>query len=71
MYPLFFTGFCKAWWRVEVLIKRGYIRRRSQKKIPVLELLPIGKVVAVRLRGIYTQHFQVGFSSQLCQTNFL
>ena len=45
------TEFCKAWWRLEVLIKRGYVRRRSQKKSPVLQLMPLGKDIALKLRG--------------------
>ena len=44
-------GFCKAWWRLEVLIKRGLIRRRSYKKEAVLQLLPLGRDIAMRLRG--------------------
>ena len=47
----FFKGFCKAWWRLEVLIKRGLIRRRSYKKEAVLQLLPLGRDIAMRLRG--------------------
>ncbi|XP_045190631.2 uncharacterized protein LOC123547523 [Mercenaria mercenaria] len=45
------NDFCKAWWRLEVLIKRGYVRRRSQKKSAVLQLMPIGKDIATRLRA--------------------
>ncbi|KAK3095641.1 hypothetical protein FSP39_017049 [Pinctada imbricata] len=45
------TGFCQAWWRIEVLIKRDYIKRRSHHKSPVYTLLPLGRETAHRLRG--------------------
>ncbi|XP_062571331.1 uncharacterized protein LOC134233385 [Saccostrea cucullata] len=44
-------GFCQAWWRVEVLIKRGYVKRRFYKKLPVYHLLPEGREVALTLLG--------------------
>lgn len=42
-------GFCQAWWRLEVLIKRGLIKRRFHKKLPVYQLLPEGQEMADRL----------------------
>ncbi|XP_061189749.1 uncharacterized protein LOC133197644 [Saccostrea echinata] len=44
-------GFCQAWWRMEVLIKRGYVKRRFYKKSPVYHLLPEGREVALTLLG--------------------
>ncbi|XP_052773176.1 uncharacterized protein LOC128212005 [Mya arenaria] len=45
--------FCKAWWRLEVLVKRGLIKRRSHRKQPVLELLPLGREAALHIRDRY------------------
>ncbi|XP_070541485.1 uncharacterized protein [Ptychodera flava] len=43
--------FCIAWWRLTVLISRGYIKKRSKNKKPVYELLDDGFEVAHQLRG--------------------
>ncbi|XP_046551414.1 LOW QUALITY PROTEIN: uncharacterized protein LOC124261131 [Haliotis rubra] len=44
------TGFCQAWWRVEVLIKRGLIKRRQQHKESVYQLMELGRHSANMLR---------------------
>ncbi|XP_041369650.1 uncharacterized protein LOC121383623 [Gigantopelta aegis] len=43
------SGFCCAWWWIEILINRQFIKRRLVKKVPVYELLPLGRNIAVRL----------------------
>ena len=50
---VFLAGFCLAWWRVEVLIKRGYVKRRFHRKLPVYQLLSRGQDTAARLLGDY------------------
>lgn len=45
------AGFCQAWWRLEVLISRGLVKRRSLKKKPVYQLLSAGAILARQIRG--------------------
>ncbi|XP_067657194.1 uncharacterized protein [Haliotis asinina] len=45
------TGFCQAWWRIEVLIKRGLITRRQRQREPVYQLMELGRHSANRLRS--------------------
>ncbi|XP_048585202.1 uncharacterized protein LOC5515026 isoform X1 [Nematostella vectensis] len=47
------AAMCPAWWRINVLISRGYIKKRSRGKKTVYELLPPGEDVAHRLRGTH------------------
>ncbi|KAK3723803.1 hypothetical protein QZH41_019476 [Actinostola sp. cb2023] len=42
---------CPAWWRINVLISRGFVKKRTRGKKAVYELLPEGEEVARRLRG--------------------
>ena len=44
------VGFCQAWWRLEVLIKRYLVKRRSLHKANVYHLLPEGMELAAALR---------------------
>ncbi|CAC5425947.1 unnamed protein product [Mytilus coruscus] len=44
------TTLCPAWWRVEILIKRDFVKRRIFNKAPVYVLLPSGTEEALRLR---------------------
>ncbi|XP_076461826.1 uncharacterized protein LOC143294275 [Babylonia areolata] len=48
--PSHSPGFCQAWWRLEVLIKRDLVKRRSLHKANVYHLLPLGMDVALTLR---------------------
>ncbi|KAL8562747.1 hypothetical protein ACOMHN_022622 [Nucella lapillus] len=43
-------GFCQAWWRLEVLIRRDLVKRRSLHKASVYHLLPLGLDKALSLR---------------------
>ncbi|KAL5021381.1 hypothetical protein ScPMuIL_000536 [Solemya velum] len=45
-------GICQAWLRIEILIRRDLVKRRSLRKSPVYHLLPIGREVASRLKGL-------------------
>ncbi|XP_046342613.1 uncharacterized protein LOC124123459 [Haliotis rufescens] len=44
------TGFCQAWWRTEVLVRRGLIKRRQHHKESVYQLMELGRDSAHRLR---------------------
>ena len=44
------AGFCQARWRLEVLIKRDLVKRRSLHKASVYHLLPEGMELAAELR---------------------
>ncbi|KXJ14619.1 Crossover junction endonuclease MUS81 [Exaiptasia diaphana] len=50
---------CPAWWRVNVLISRGYLKKRTRGKKAVYELLEEGEDVARRLRGNHPPPFRV------------
>lgn len=47
-------GLCAAWWRMEVLIKRDLVKRRTLNKQPVYQLLPLGMEAARLLKTHFT-----------------
>ncbi|XP_033757292.1 uncharacterized protein LOC117339685 [Pecten maximus] len=56
-------GLCAAWWRMEVLIKRDLVKRRTLHKQPVYQLLPLGIETACRVKT----HFTYPIGSDPCQ----
>ncbi|XP_021363949.1 uncharacterized protein LOC110457159 isoform X2 [Mizuhopecten yessoensis] len=47
-------GLCAAWWRMEVLIKRDLVKRRTLHKEPMYQLLSLGREAACHVKTRFT-----------------